>query len=287
MAQKLINLQSSSYEHPVDRAALKALDKALGVASVADLLNKPLLQWNIVQLCGSNFHVTKKSCPELYQLIQDAAETLDIDSMPEIYTQWSYGVNAGTLGYKNNTIIILCTGAVDLLPEPELTFVVGHELGHIKSNHVRYLTLGQNLSKLSMTVRGLYSAWNRKSEFTADRAGLLACQDLNAALSAIMKLAGIPKRYFNITDPQLFAEQAEEFMSQYGGTFDSLIKTLSIFDDNHPWTVMRAYELVKWVESGEYQKILDSTKGKYCPIHKGYVDESLDVCPIDGYRFEN
>ena len=25
----------------------------------------------------------------------------------------------------------------------------------------------------------------------------------------------------------------------------------------HPWTVMRAHELIKWVESDDYQKIID------------------------------
>lgn len=38
-----------------------------------------------------------------------------------------------------------------------------------------------------------YYYWNRMSEFTADRAGLLCCQDKDASIRAFMKMAGMPR----------------------------------------------------------------------------------------------
>lgn len=297
MKQRLINLQSTTYEHPFDRVALEKLRALTGFDTVANfVLNWTNIKWNMVQLCGSNFHVTKESCPELYSLVHEAAETLDIDRLPNIYTQWSYYVNAYTTGYKNDTILVLHTGAVDLMPDPELTFVIGHELGHIKSGHVLYHVMGQVFAeiissavlagKLLVPIQLALGYWNRMSEFTADRAGLLACQDLDATLGAIMKIAGIPKRYFNIADPHVFVKQAEEFMQQYGDTANAIIRNISILDDIHPWTVMRAYELVKWVESGDYQKILDAHLGKQCPMCGQYVECEVAACPVCGYKFE-
>ena len=112
---------------------------------------------------------------------------------------------------------------------------------------------------------------------------MLVCQDLNAALSAIMKMAGIPKKYFNTANPQEFAKQAKEFMSKYGDAVDKIIRNISILDDTHPWTVMRAYELIKWVESGEYDHILSAHAGKICPMCKKTVEKDIKKCPVCGY----
>ena len=297
MKQKLINLDSTIYEHSFDKTALESLRSLDGFDTVTNfILNWTTIKWHIVQLCGSNFHVTKESCPELYNMVHEAAETLDIDRLPKIYTQWSYNINAMTTGYKNDTILTIYSGAVDLMTDPELTYIIGHELGHIKSGHVLYHVMAQFITQLisSTVLTGKFlipiqlglAYWNRMSEFTADRAGLLACQDLDSALSAIMKMAGIPKRYFNTADPHVFLEQANEFMHQYGDTVNSIIRNISILDDSHPWTIMRAYELVKWVESGEYQAILDGHRGKRCPTCGQFVALDQDKCPICGRKFD-
>lgn len=296
MKQPLINLQSTQYEHHFDREALEAVRKLPGFDSVVNfVLNWTMIKWHVVQLCGSNFHVTKESCPELYNMVHESAETLDVDRLPEIYTQWSYGINAYTTGYKDDTILVLQSGSVDLMPDPELSFVIGHEMGHIKSGHVLYHMMVQYFAQIisSTVLAGKFivpiqlglNYWYRMSEFTADRAGLLVCQDLEAALGAIMKMAGLPKRYFNTSDPHVFAKQAKEFMTKYGDTTDKIIRNISILDDTHPWTVMRAYELIKWVENGEYDKILSGNAGKICPMCKKAVDPGLEVCPVCGYKF--
>lgn len=296
MKQPLINLQSTQYEHHFDREALEAVRKLPGFDSVVNfVLNWTMIKWHIVELCGSNFHVTKESCPELYNMVRESAETLDIDRLPEIYTQWSYGINAYTTGYKDDTILVLQSGSVDLMPDPELSFVIGHEMGHIKSGHVLYHMMVQYFAQIisSTVLAGKFivpiqlglNYWYRMSEFTADRAGLLVCQDLEAALGAIMKMAGLPKRYFNTSDPHVFAKQAKEFMTKYGDTTDKIIRNISILDDTHPWTVMRAYELIKWVENGDYEKILKGNAGKTCPMCKKAVDKELSVCPVCGYKF--
>lgn len=296
MIQRLVNLNSTLYEHPFDRAALEALRRVPMFERIVNFtLNWTNIKWRVVELCGSNFHVTKDSCPELYNLVRTIAETLDIDRLPEIYTQWCYGINAYTTGGRDNTLLVIYTGAVDLMTDPELTYIIGHEMGHIKSGHVIYHVMASMISQIlsAMGVIGKAAIplemslgyWNRMSEFTADRAGLLACQDLDAALSAIMKMAGIPKRYFNVANPHVFAEQAREFLTRYGDTANTIIRNISILDDSHPWTVLRASELIKWVEEGGYQAILDGTIGKKCPVCQTEVDKSLSKCSVCGYEF--
>lgn len=296
MSQKLIGLDTKIYEHPFDRAALEALRALPMFDKVTNfVLNWTTIKWQIVQLCGSNFHVTQESCPELYDIVKKAADTLDVHKMPEIYTQWTYGINAYTTGYKNDAILVLYTGAVDLLPDDELTFIVGHELGHVKSGHVLYHVMGRFLAEIvtSMSLAKPFVTpiqlalgyWNRMSEFTSDRAGLLACQNIDSALTAIMKMAGIPKRYFNTANPHVFAKQAEEFLCKYGDTANTIIKNISILDDTHPWTIMRAAELIKWYEGGEYEAIIKGHPTKVCPVCQGEFPLSTKKCPVDGYVF--
>lgn len=298
MQQKLINLKSSEYEHPFDKAALEKVNSIPLLPQLTNfVLNWAVIKWKIVGMCGSNFHVTKDACSDLFNLAKQVTETLDLDRLPNIYVEQDYYVNAYTTGYQNDAFIVLSTGAVDKLTDEELSFVIGHEAGHIKSGHVLYHLMTAFLSQILSAIPGLNTIgtlgigpaltyWNRMSEFTADRAGLLACQDLNVALSSIMKMSGLPERYFAKASIEGFMKQAREFDEAYGGTSDQIIKTISIMDDDHPWTVVRAAELIRWYESGDYERILNLTKGKLCPVCKQTVSKETIVCPICGHQFE-
>ena len=101
---------------------------------------------------------------------------------------------------------MLNSGAVDLLSKEQLDFIIGHEIGHIKSHHVIYHTLASffaNLISSYPIASGLITPiqvgllyWNRMSELTADRAALLACQDEEVAIDTVIKMAGVPQKFF-------------------------------------------------------------------------------------------
>ncbi len=294
----LINLSPQKYEHPFDKAALNTLRNLPGFDTVTNfILNWAAVKWNLVTMQGSNFHVTRESCPELYKQIKKDAAILGVSDFPEIYTEWGYAVNGYTTGNKDKTMLVLNSGAVDLLSESQLDYVVGHELGHIKSGHVLYHLMAQLFSSvIGMIPLGeamltpihyalLY--WQRMSEFTADRAGLLACQDKDAAIEAIIKMAGAPQKYFEKLDQEAFIKQAEEFETRFSSVADSAIRTISIASSTHPWTVYRAGELLKWIKSGEYDKILEEYSGVPCPHGCGnVVSKNATVCDSCGLEIK-
>ncbi len=268
----LINLPSELYEHPFDKAALKALKKLPGFDTVSNfILNWTAVKWNLVAMQGSHFHVTRESCPELYKQIKEDAAILGVSDFPEIYTEWGYDVNGYTTGNQDKTMLVLNSGAVDLLTDSQLNYVVGHELGHIKSGHVLYHLMAQLITSaigmiplgeaLLTPIRYSLLYWQRMSEFTSDRAGLLTCQDKDAAIESIIKMAGAPQKYFDKLDKKAFLKQAEEFETRFSSVADSAIRTISIISSTHPWTVYRAGELIKWIESGEYDRILSDYAG--------------------------
>ena len=165
--------------------------------------------------------------------------------------------------------IVLNSGAVSLLDVDELRVLVSHELGHVMSGHSLYRTvlillleLGfQNLPFLAglalLPIKLALLEWYRKSELSADRAGLLGAQDANAAMRVFLKLAGGGKAAE--TNLQAFMEQAREYETG-GGALDSIYKILNTLGATHPFNTLRAAELERWIAAGTYERIV---RGEY------------------------
>lgn len=293
--QPLIGLQPSVYEHNFDKVALKTVKSIPLLPEITKMiLTWTIVKQDIISLCGSNYHVTQSACPDLSSLTSEVFRTLDLDHRPEVYIGQDYYINAYTTGHQEDAFIVLSSGAVDKLSDTELQYVVGHEAGHILSGHILYHLMVANIGQIIAKIPGATYAtmgpllyWNRMSEFTADRAGLLACQDLDAALSAIMKMSGLPERYYRSASIEGFKQQAREFQDKYASTSDKLFKLLEIVTADHPWTVVRAAELIKWYESGEYAKILGNTERKQCPVCKSWMLKREIECPTCGHIFKD
>lgn len=292
----LRDLQTSSYEHPEDRKALNVLQNL----SCCEGIIKSFLDWSAVKADyvirkASNYHVTHTSCPELASLIGDAISILDIDDIPRVYIEWGYNINGYTHGFKDTTMMVLNSGVIDLMSDMEQTFVIGHELGHIKSKHVIYQTLAYIISQGISAIPVIGSIpeifvmaltrWSRMAEFTADRAGLLACQDIDAALDAIIKMSGVPQKYFDKIDRNAFLKEAESLSKELSFSDKAFEKLINLMYNNHPWTVIRAFELKKWFDSGDYQRVLDLYKSIKCPDCGNYCKKDIAICPACGFSF--
>jgi Zn-dependent protease with chaperone function len=223
-----------------------------------------------VQLTGSYLRATADSFPELAEVLATACKTLDLPSKPDLYIAGGGQINAFTAGIER-PLIVLNSAAVELLTPEELLFVIAHEVGHIKSNHVLYYQIASFLPMvaeiigsvtmglgelLSVGVQVALMRWQRMSEFTADRAGLLGCQNTDIALRTMMKLAGLPSKYFHAINPEDFIKQAREFQAMDADKLTLLAKWMSTVGETHPWTVMRAQELLQWVDTGGYEEVL-------------------------------
>jgi Zn-dependent protease with chaperone function len=302
--KRLTGLRPQAYEHPWDKKALDALQASKSFAALVAKLN----EWGFerilrVQLTGSNIRVTADNFPEIYEKVQEAGAILDLPALPEVYLAGGGEINAFTAGVKK-PIVVVTSAAVDLLTEEELFFVIAHELGHIKSGHVLYYqiaqfvpVLGEVVGAATLGISNLFSTgleaallnWKRTSEFTADRAGLLACQDVNVAISAMMKIAGLPLKYHGSINTEDFIAQAREFESMDTDTLSWLAKGLSIMGQSHPWTVMRANQFLTWIDAGEYEKVLNAPPEtpqlrRFCSHCGGAVVVTAAFCTSCGAR---
>lgn len=310
MLNSIKDLSPFEYEHSFDAKALDALQRTPGLDILIRQFNKLAIEKMItIQYTGSNLHITSKNYPKLYDILRSTCDILNLPAIPDLYLTWGYNINGFTIGV-DNPIIVLNSGAVDLLSDHELHYLIGHEVGHIKSRHTLYHQVGQFFPMIAdfigaatLGVGKLFSTplqlallqWSRMSELTADRAGLLACQDVNVAASVMIKWSGMPVKYHNDIDIKHFIEQAKRFKELDFENINKIIKFFSIIDDSHPWTVMRTAELINWINSGEYQDILDrKTKNRIniisngqshkCRVCRTVVDITENFCGKCGAR---
>ncbi len=265
----LPSISSRAWEHPADRGALVALRKLRGfdviLKQLSGFLNERAVR---MLLLGSAVRADERQFARVYRLYREAGEVLDAGVLPELFIRADPTINAMTIGL-DKPMIVLNSGLVDVMDDDELRFVLGHELGHVLSGHAVYRTLLGVLLALSTTVfaipfgafgvRAVIAAlleWQRKSELSADRAGLLADQQPEVALRAHMKMASGGR--IDELNAEAFLAQAAEYHAN-DDVRDVLLRVLIVETQTHPFAVVRAGELDRWVNSGSYQAILDGS----------------------------
>ena len=265
----LPGISSRAWEHPADKGALVALRKLRGFDTVLKALSGFINERAVrLLLLGSAVKVDERQFARLHRLLTDVGATLDAPELPEMYVAANPFLNAVTIG-MNKPTIVLNSSLVDLLDEDELRFVIAHELGHALSGHAVYQTLLQRLLVLSgvlgtiplggLGLRVIVAAlfeWARKAELSADRAGLLATQDPQVAFRVHMKLAS--GGHLEDLDTTSFFAQGAEY-DESGDLRESVLRLMLLERASHPFAVVRAKELRRWVDSGAYTAILAGT----------------------------
>jgi Zn-dependent protease with chaperone function len=262
----LTGISSRAWEHPADRGALTALRELRGFD---DVVKAFFGMWNErafrLAFLANAIRVDHRQYPRVYQRFTEAAATLDVAELPDLFVAQAPIINGQAIG-MDKPFIVITTAAVEKFDDDELRALLGHEIGHVRSGHAVYKTImmiltkwAANLSWLpvgAIALRAIITAmfeWWRKAELSADRAGLLAGQDPAASTRLLMKLAGGGD--LSQIDTAAFLEQAAEYESG-GDLRDSFLKLGMTAYSSHPVPVARAADLRKWIDSGEYARIL-------------------------------
>ncbi len=269
---QLSHLSSKMYEHHFDTHALANIKKIPGIdTALKTLIKESYERANRLFHKANTVAVSPKQLPHLHQLFLDAAFRLDISNVPDLFVFQSPYVNAYTTGV-DRPFVVVTSGLLDLLTAEEVLYVFGHELGHWQANHVLYKMASRifsgaasALAEMTLGVGRLLTTplqlallkWDRCSELTADRAGLLVVRKIDVAIRAFMKMAGGSKSIYEQLDYQEFIRQAEEFqMDQEDSTLNKLYVLLQVIYQSHPFPVWRTSEILEWVTQGEFLDIL-------------------------------
>lgn len=260
-------ISSRAYEHPADRSALVSLRKLTGFDTVFKVLSGMIPERSLRLLfLSDSVRVDEDQFAHLHRMMTDACEILDLERVPPFYVTQDPQPNAMCIGL-DQPIIVVTTGLVELLDEEEMRAVIGHEVGHALSGHAVYRTMLLFLTSIAVRVAWIplgniaimaiitaLREWFRKSELSADRAGLLVGQDLDASLRGLMKLAG--GNHLHHMNIDSFLKQAEEYEAG-GDVRDSVLKILTVLPRTHPFAAVRAAELKKWSQTRDYQRLRD------------------------------
>jgi Zn-dependent protease with chaperone function len=264
--QRLKDISPKAYEHPADRAATAALHSI----PMLDAVVRKLIEFGYeralrqIFLAGS-LRLGSEQMGTIYASHRAACARLDLPEVPDLYLTQYPITNAAAIG-ADRPIVLLNSRTIDLLDEDELRTVLAHEAGHVLSEHVLYRTALMIL--LAIGTRGLpmmaglpllgvklaLLEWFRASELSCDRAATLVNRDPLITSRTLMVMAGgVKSKHLNLDS---FLKQANEYEEWEPG-FDKLSRVRTELGQTHAFPVRRVSELMKWVRSGDYDRVMN------------------------------
>ena len=184
----------------------------------------------ISYLRGTGAIVSARQFPDLHKIHQECCRKLNVSPEPELILIHADGIfNALAARFLNRHYVVLYSDVVDALADNKdaIAFYIGHELGHIRRNHL----LWRPLLAPAMLIPLLAPAYQRTQEYTCDLHGLYCCASPDAAVKAMSALAVGARRWMDM-DAAAYVAQGELtrgfWMSyhEYVGSYPWLVKRI-------------------------------------------------------------
>lgn len=284
---RLDGISPKSYEHPADRAATAALKSVPMLDTVVRKLTEFRYERSLRQLyLGNAVQVGPDQLGGTWAAYKRALHVLDIDEEYPLYLAHGVGGNAVTIG-TGKPMIVVESSLHALLDPDEQRAVLAHELGHVLSDHVLYATALQIIVQAARAsvpfpfalplraIRTVLLEWFRAAELTCDRAAVLAVRDPRIVCRTLMVVAG--GRPSSELSLDAFLAQAMEYES-WEDPHDRVRRFLVEVGVDHAFAVRRVSEVMRWVRSGEYDRIM---AGEYRrrdepPDPRGEASDAVD-----------
>lgn len=146
---------------------------------------------------GYEMPIEKDTLPNLYAICNRVKKLLNYKEKINFFLVSSSIINASTCFScdveETPHIITLNSGLVNILTDDELTFTIGHEIGHLinKDGLIKKLVhfAGGNDDELDSYLKVRLDMYDLLCELEADRYGYLACGNEETAIKTMFKLA--------------------------------------------------------------------------------------------------
>ncbi len=212
-------------------------------------------------LMARAYPVSDQSAPQVAALVRQCVRRLQPGAM-QVFVAPSNQLNAYTFGLTDPRIVVLYSALFEVMDADELRFVFGHELGHVQLGHTRLNSLLGGMagipssSAASALLVMAFLSWNRACEYSADRAGLLACGKPEKAITALVKLVagpkGLTRRGLELAYQQIDAED-----DTWAGSLNEALAS-------HPLLIRRINQIRSYAVTPEYkhlQAMIDQNNG--------------------------
>ncbi|HEY0381631.1 MAG TPA: M48 family metalloprotease [Candidatus Elarobacter sp.] len=136
------------------------------------------------RLLGGGLRIHAGQFGAVHAVVDECARMMRMPT-PHVFIRDDPFVPVVAIGIGDPYAIVISAQFVEQFQPDELRFLIGRELGHIASGHTRYTSLLSSNGRENSVIAIAFGAWLRKIDYTADRAGLLCCGSLDAAMRAI------------------------------------------------------------------------------------------------------
>jgi len=276
---QLKDISPRAFQHPADRAATAALKSIPYLDTVVRKLVELGYERALRQsYLGSSVRLSEEQLGDVWREHAIAYATLDMPDVPDLYLTQYPVPNALAIGARR-PIVVVQSELVRLLDAPQRRAVFAHEAAHILSDHQMYRTAVVILVLLTRTarlplplapVRTALLEWSRATELSADRAAAIVTRDPLVVCRTLMSLAG--GAMVDELDLDVFMRQGLDY-TEKGGGLERLTRLMIDLGVTHPLPVKRTHELMAWVRSGEFDRIVGN--GEY-PRRGDPVDARAD-----------
>lgn len=266
---------SLAFAHPVDAGIIKVLDNPV-INKVFTEVIRRMIDTELGLLISSGIRVDHNDS-KLSSVVKKCAAVMGINVPYTVISSSLQGQNALCTGTDDYPYIIISSRTSETMSEEELQFVVGHECGHIALGHLIYHAVGtsiQDISELLIKMGPMahsviswpLNAWSRRSEISADRAGLLCCGDIQAACKALLRTEADMMNIDDINLEEYIKDANQELKKSRFGRWAELRAT-------HPILSKRMEALRLFYYSEKYYRV----SGKLPPAdRKLLTDEELE-----------
>ncbi|ANE48711.1 hypothetical protein SY83_03810 [Paenibacillus swuensis] len=187
------------------------------------------IRTNAVKLSPAQF-------PEMNEIVNELCVRMEMPKVPDVYVMESSGVlNAFATRFFGRNMVVLYSEVFELSKkdgQEELTFVIAHELAHLKRRHITK----QMLIFPVLCVPFASEAYSRACEYTCDRMAAHYTDNAEAAINGLTVLAVGKSLYKDVNRQEYLQHSSEE-----RGFFAWLAEKLS----THPTLPKRIYEIQK------------------------------------------
>lgn len=212
----------------------------------------------ISYLKGNAVRLSEQQYPEIYQMYAQCCEKLNFKTLPDIYLLNGNGIlNALATRFLGRNFVVLFTDVVDALQRKPgaMKFYLGHELGHIKRNHLLWAPV--IFPALILPLLG--AAYSRACEYTCDTHGQACCDDPKDALTGVAVLAA-GHEVWNKLNVMNYAQQSQD-SGKFWMAFHELIS-------DYPWLAKRMARMISVIKN---EKVKFPTRNPFAYLFALFV----------------
>jgi len=245
-----------------------------------------------MKLLSNSLKINKLITPSLYELTEKIEKRLKLKNVEiEYYISRNNELNASCFSLNNGEklMVILNSGLVNMMTLEELSFVIGHEIGHYIFGHLEW----RSKEEISLLTK-----YNHAMEISADRIGLICTKDIECATKAMVKLiSGL--------DDKFLSNNMTQFIKQHNQLEN---KDLDIYSHTHPTLPTRTKALKLFSMSTVYyewkkieekapinkeqlnktvEKYLDNTSLKFLKLEENHILKMLKVWVLTAIFMED